>query len=70
MKKADNKKCINSEYKNENYILEIEKDEKGSYMTIILSNVDSLFTKKYKANYSFESLKKINEYLNKFSSID
>ena len=39
-------------------------------MTIILSNVDSLFTKKYKANYSFESLKKINEYLNKYSSID
>lgn len=64
---SGNKKCINFDYEGENYILEIEKDETGNYMTIILSNVDSLPIKKYKANYSFESLKKKNEYLNRFS---
>ena len=65
-----NKRCINFEYKNENYILEIEKDGKGSYMIISLKNIDSLFTEIYKAKYSFKSLKKINEYLNRYSSID
>ena len=65
-----NKKSINFEYNNENYILEIEKDKNGSYMIITLTNIDSLFTKVYKANYSFETLKKLNEYLNKYSSID
>ena len=45
---SGNKKCINFVYKNENYILEIEKDEKGSYMTIILSNVDSFLLKNTK----------------------
>jgi len=68
--KNGNKKSIDFEYKNDNYLLEIEKDEEGSYMTITLTNNDSLFTNIYKANYSFESLKKINDYLNKYSSID
>ena len=65
-----NKKCISFETPKGNYMLEIEKDKKGSYMTIIIKTLDCLFTKVYKANYSFESLKKLNEYLNKYSSID
>ena len=65
-----NKKCISVETMNGNYMLEIEKDQKGSYMTITTKTLDCLFTKVYKANYSFETLKKTNEYLNKYSSID
>ena len=52
-----NKKGISIETFNGNYMLEIEKDKKGSYMTINIKTLDCLFTKVYKANYSFESLK-------------
>ena len=67
---SGNKKSIKFEYNNENYMLEIEKDKNGSYMIITLTNIDNLFTKVYKANYTFESLKKLNGYLNQYSSID
>ena len=69
-KESGDKKFINFEYKNENYMLEIEKDEKETYITFTLKTVDCLFTKIYKANYSFESLKKLNEYLNRYYSIN
>lgn len=64
----ENKKSINFEFSNQNYLLEIGKDKNGNYMTIILKTMDYVFNKTYKANYSFESLKKLNDYFKNYSN--
>jgi ubiquitin len=61
-----NKRSIDFEY----YLLEIEKDKNGKYISIILKATDCIFEHIYKSNYSFETLKKLNEYFKDYSSID
>ena len=66
----EKKKSIDFEFSNHNYLLEIEKDKNGKYISIILKTSDHIFEQIYKSNYSFETLKKLNEYFKYYSSID
>ena len=65
-----NKKSINFEFSKHNYLLEIEKDKTENNLTITLKTTDYIFNQIYKSYYSFENLKKINEFFKYYSSID
>ena len=65
-----NKKSINFEFSKHNYLLEIEKDKTGNNLTITLKTTDYIFNQIYKSYYSFENLKKTNEFFKYYSSID